>query len=130
MPLTLMYSERAREQIATFKRKGEASPETFHGKTWNALRRLLEDVISNPDHALMPKNALRDDLRGIQRDKLGRWRVFYVVSTARGIAAVLYVGWRKEGDRDDAYAEMTRLVTGGEFDLFLEEIGLPRRGRR
>jgi hypothetical protein len=118
------YSTRAASQLAEYKAMAEKSPDSKHGKLWSSIRRKITDVISDPDHATAPPNALRDDLRGTYRNKIGRIRIFYITSRKANKAAVLYIGWRKEGDKHDAYTEFARLLRNGEFDIVFKEIGV------
>ena len=42
--------------------------------------------------------------------KKGRFRVFYDIDETRRIIRILHVGFRKEGDKRDAYREFQRLI--------------------
>ncbi len=53
---------------------------------------------------------LTDELAGYRRIKKGRYRVFYQVDEARRLVSILFVGFRKEGDRRDAYREFQKLI--------------------
>jgi mRNA-degrading endonuclease RelE of RelBE toxin-antitoxin system len=53
---------------------------------------------------------LTDDLAGYRRLKKGRYRVFYDIDEGRRVIRILHIGFRKEGDRRDAYREFQRLI--------------------
>lgn len=53
---------------------------------------------------------LTDELAGYRRLKKGRYRVFYQVDEVRRVVSILFVGFRKAGDRHDAYREFQRLI--------------------
>jgi len=42
------------------------------------------------------------------------------------IAIVLMLGFRKEGDHNDAYVEIVRRIRRGEFDEQFREVGIAR----
>ena len=62
-------------------------------------------------HALPHRDGtrLKDELAGYRRVKKGRRRIFYEVDEGRSLISILYVGFRKAGDRHDAYREFQRL---------------------
>lgn len=39
---------------------------------------------------------------------------------------LLWVGYRKEGDKNDAYEEMRRRMKNGDFDVHFEELGIKK----
>jgi hypothetical protein len=41
-------------------------------------------------------------------------------------AVVLFIGYRKEGDKHDAYVEFERHLKRGAFDQQFAELGLPK----
>ena len=66
------------------------------------------------------------NLSGVRRAKLGRERVFFLASREKQLAIVLMLGFRKEGDRSDAYVEIVRRIRRGEFDKQFLEAGVDK----
>ena len=62
-------------------------------------------------HALPYREGtrLKDELAGYRRVKKGRHRIFYAVDEERSLIIILHIGFRKAGDRHDAYREFQRL---------------------
>jgi hypothetical protein len=58
--------------------------------------------------------------------KKGRIRVFYAASSERARAVVLLLGYRKQGDKRDAYAELERLLRRKDFDRVFEDLGVKK----
>jgi hypothetical protein len=91
---------------------------------------LLLEVIANEDHAFSPATALGRrgpvNLSGVRRAKLGRERVFFLASRQKQLAIVLMLGFRKDGDRNDAYVEIVRRIRRGEFDEQFCEAGIAK----
>ena len=106
------------------KRRADKSPGSSHAKLYAGFRGLCADVIAHPERSMARENALSRDLKGIMRDKVTRFRVFYVVSAKLRVATVLFIGFRKEGDKNDAYAEFERRLRRGEFNLIFDEMGI------
>jgi hypothetical protein len=84
----------------------------------------LDELI--PGHALDNQFALgqRSGVRlaGIYRTKVGRLRIFWIASSAKQRAIVLFIGYRKEGGKKDAYTEFIRRLQAGEFDHYFGEL--------
>ncbi|MEY4510529.1 MAG: Toxin with endonuclease, of toxin-antitoxin system [Pseudomonadota bacterium] len=105
------------QQIERFRKTGaQAQMKTL-------LERIRDVLATNPcdEHY-----RLRDELRCVQRLKLGRFRLFFIYSTPLQRVSVLYIGFRKEGDTADAYEEFGRLLKRGYFDNMFAELGLSR----
>jgi mRNA-degrading endonuclease RelE of RelBE toxin-antitoxin system len=102
----------------------EHAPGTQLTGLYNAVLEIIEKVIGESDLALLPKNHLRPPLSPVLRIKKGRFRLFYIASTERQAATVLFLGQRKEGDKRDAYIEFTRHLKRGAFDRQFAELGL------
>jgi hypothetical protein len=130
MALQLKTSQYAAEQIKQTRANAEARPNSAHDAKWRALKKLLQEIVSNEDHALSAATALGRrgslNLAGIRRAKLGRERIFFVASREKQVAIVLMLGYRKEGDRNDAYVEIVRHIRRGEFDEQFREAGIAK----
>lgn len=128
--LQLKTSQYAAEQINQARANAEARPNSAHDAKWRALKKLLQEVVSSEDHALSAATALGRrgpvNLAGVRRAKLGRERVFFLASREKQIAIVLMLGFRKEGDRNDAYVEIVRHIRRGEFDEQFREAGITK----
>lgn len=88
------------------------------------------EVVADEENAFSPAAALGRrgpvNLSGVRRAKLGRGRVFFLASRQKQLAIVLMLGFRKEGDRNDAYVEIVRRIRRGEFDDQFREIGIAK----
>jgi hypothetical protein len=128
--LQLKSSQYAAEQINQARANAEARPNSAHAAKWRALSKLLLEVIANEDHAFSPATALGRrgpvNLSGVRRAKLGRERVFFLASRQKQLAIVLMLGFRKDGDRNDAYVEIVRRIRRGEFDEQFREAGIAK----
>ena len=94
-PYALAILDLAREAI-------EALPEKD--------RSILEDalhIIQAVPHR--EGTRLNDELSGYRRLKKGRYRIFCKIDEPCHAVRILYVGFRKAGDRHDAYREFQRL---------------------
>lgn len=124
--LAVRCSERARLHFKALRERAEASPGTEHAKLWEAIKKAIREGLSHPHIAFSPSQALRGDLNGIWRDKLGRFRFFYIGSEAKQQVTFLNIGWRKDGSPDDAYEEIKKLLRRTEFDPLFAELGLTK----
>ena len=92
---------------------------------YTALRACLDELI--PRFALDRRFALAEHdgvrLSGIYRDHVGRLVVFWIASSEKKLAIVLFVGYRKEGDQKDAYRAFARHLRAGSFEKYFEELG-------
>lgn len=120
----------ALQQIAGLKAKAEAKPESADATLWRGVKRVLGVILPDPEHALAPEHALKkkpkQDFRGIYRCKFGRYRVFWIASRKVEKVVVLFIGYRKAGDKGDAYADLSRLLRGEAFDAAFEELGVSK----
>lgn len=105
------------EQLGRLKKTG--AQEHLRKLMVRLKERLSEDPTSEA-------YKLRDNLACLRRFKSGRFRVFFIYSEELQKVTLLYVGYRKEGDPSDAYAEVESLLTRGCFDGCLEELGIER----
>lgn len=128
--LQLKASQYATEQIKQARVNAEARPNSAADAAWRALKKLLHEVVTNEDLAFAAATALGRrgpvNLAGVRRAKLGRQRVFFLASREKQLAIVLMLGFRKEGDRNDAYVEIVRRIRRGEFDEQFREAGITR----
>ena len=128
--LQLKTSQYAAEQIHQARASADARPNSAHDAFWRALKKLLHEVVTNEDLAFAAATALGRrgsvNLAGVRRAKLGRQRVFFLASREKQIAIVLMLGFRKEGDRNDAYVQIVRHIRRGEFDEQFREAGIAR----
>ena len=69
----------------------------------------LENDPENQGRALLDEFAVRRRIPAA-----GRYRVIYSVQRLRRVVAVLAVGIRREGARDDIYRTLARLIRRGE----------------
>lgn len=127
MPLLISCSAEAAKQLGEMKAKAEANPTGANASAYNAIAKVIKDVISNHDLAFLPQHMLRGDLAGVFRVKgFGRGRVFYLASSSSQRAIILMIGYRKEGDKRDAYEVIRRLLRKGAFDAHFAELGVSK----
>jgi len=92
---------------------------------YSALRACLDELI--PRFALDRRFALTEHdgvrLNGIYRDHVGRLVVFWIASSDQNVAIVLFVGYRKDGDANDAYRALARHLRAGSFEGYFKELG-------
>jgi mRNA-degrading endonuclease RelE of RelBE toxin-antitoxin system len=90
---------------------------------YNALRTLLDKAI--PNYPFDLKFALGNRagvrLNGIYRGKIGRLRVFWIASSTKQEIIILFIGYRKSGDKKDAYEQFVRYLKAGIFDHHFDE---------
>ena len=67
-------------------------------------------IIQSVPHG--PGTQLTEDLYPYRRLKKGRWRIFYRIDETEKLIRVLFVGFRKEGDKKDAYRLFRKLIGG------------------
>ena len=126
MPLILSYSAEAVAQLGAAKTKAEAKPSGGHAANYNALRKIIEEIVADPQFAFAHQNMLRGQLANVLRVKHGRERIFYIASSKLGRACVLLIGYRKSGDKNDAYEVFQRLLRRGSFDAHFAELGVTK----
>ncbi|MEK6608518.1 MAG: hypothetical protein AABZ30_12735 [Myxococcota bacterium] len=108
--------------------EGGVDGHTTHATIYRYLVRLIERLRADPFH---PSFRLKHDLAGIFRDKFGRMRIFWAASSERRRVVVLLFGYRKEGDRKDAYEVPRRVLRSPELAPSFEWVGArnPHRPR-
>lgn len=113
------------------KENNASRPQSAEAMLYRAIKAAVEGVLSDPVHCADAKHQLRGDLAGICRLKIGyasRYRVFFIYSTEHRQTRLLWVGYRRAGDRRDAYEEFARRLANGEFDDQFRELGKKRPG--
>jgi len=122
---SVTYSGEAAAQLEEAKEKALANPNGAHAAYYESVVKIVKEVIANPDLSISPQNMLKSSLAGVLRVKVGkRYRVFYLASSTRGRAIVLLFGYRKNGDKNDAYRVFERLLHRGVFDAYFTELGV------
>ena len=63
----------------------------------------------------------------IYRVKKGRIRICYIGRSDQKRIIVLYISDtpRKEGDVNDPYAVLSRMLRSGDYDTFFDDLGIP-----
>lgn len=125
MKLEVTYSPLARDALAKMK---AARPDSAQSVAYRGLSEVIRCIVSDSDIAFLPQFRLKRDLVGILRVKKGRLRLFYIASSQKGRAIVLMIGYRKAGDKNDAYEELSYLLKRGAFKPQFDELGLPMPG--
>jgi mRNA-degrading endonuclease RelE of RelBE toxin-antitoxin system len=91
--------------------------------------RMVEEALDKiiPHDPFSRDRALVGPLSGIFRVKKGRIRICYIGSSSKSRIIVLYVSDtpRKDGDVNDPYKILTKLVKAGKFDPLFDKIRLP-----
>jgi|HubBroStandDraft_2_1064218.scaffolds.fasta_scaffold469942_2 mRNA-degrading endonuclease RelE of RelBE toxin-antitoxin system len=129
MPLSVWYSSPAATQISEMKARSAASPGSSNATVWNGVRRILQDALTNPVIAFARDHGCREgqhDFGNVFRFKVGRYRIFYIGSSTLQRLIVLFIGYRKDGDKHDAYAELSRRLKSTEFDDVFKELGVKK----
>lgn len=120
-------AEPAAAQLKEWRARALVKPRSAAGKLWKSVREVLDDWLTDPELALAHKHALTDDLKNVFRIAFGaRMRLFYLVSSRRRRVVVLLIGYRKDGDKNDAYEVLRRRIKAGEFDAIFEELGVEK----
>jgi hypothetical protein len=124
MPLRVLYSPVAAEQLGKMRELATKRPNSSHETAYNAHVHVIRAVICNEELATLPQNRLSGDLKGVLREKPGkRNRLLYIASLERSCVCVLMLGRRKDGDKKDAYAVFKKMLRRGDFDRQFEELG-------
>lgn len=122
MPVTVEGSPEIRAQIAELK---EHPNSKAHRQLLKCLERCAKELL--PQHAHNPNHMLSGPLRGVVwRVKQGRLRVFYATTVTSAVAILLFIGFRKDGDKNDAYKVLDRRIRAGDFDPQFAQLGVAR----
>ncbi len=80
----------------------------------------MDEVLDKliPHDPFVPERGLAGFLSGIYRIKKGRLRICYIGDSKTRKITVLYISDspRKQGDANDPYRVLTKLVKSGKFD--------------
>ena len=119
----LRYSNVAQDYVkqikeSAFDKDGKRKTGNRHLAVYDGLKNLFEDII--PYRALDPTFTLETkhgiSLGGVNRAKQGRLRIYWIASSAKRLVYILFIGYRKEGDRKDAYRKFVAHLRRGSFD--------------
>jgi hypothetical protein len=120
-----------RPLLTAWKRAHRDRPQSAEALTYLAVRSAVERVLASPTHSLDSKHQLRGELAGVRRLKLGpssRYRLIYITSEKHKKSIILWIGYRKAGDKRDAYTVLTKMLRAGQFDSQFEEVEMQRPG--
>jgi mRNA-degrading endonuclease RelE of RelBE toxin-antitoxin system len=95
--------------------------------------RMVEEALDRiiPHDPVAVDRSLGGPLAGIYRVKKGRMRICYIVNREdRRIIVVLISELRKDGDANDPYRVLQRMLNSGKLDDLLAAIRLPATGTR
>lgn len=115
--------------LRAYKQFNATNPQRREAILYRVVKSAVEAVISDPAHAMDSAHRLTGNLAGVRRLKFGpesRYRLFYLCAPEKGRSILLWLGYRKAGDKNDAYAEMARRVGRGDFDEQFKDLGIPR----
>jgi len=125
--LGVAYTLAASTQISQYKAEALAHPSKYQAALYEAIKKAITDIVASEDLAFHRQFALGGDLAGIRRVKvMKRFRVFFIASSSKKAARVLLIGFRKAGDKNDAYKDLGRRLINGEFDHAFAEIGMTK----
>ena len=109
-----------------------AAGDTGNSKT--TAFRMIEEILDKiiPHDPFSPDRALAGKLSNMFRVKKCRIRVAYIVSSKKRRIVVLFISdtLRKEGDVQDPYEILTKLITSGQFDTFFGELGVKNPAKK
>lgn len=124
--IAIRAHQRLAEQLSEWREVIEknADSQTREALTYAAVRAAIDRVIRDPEHA--GNQRLTGDLFPVCRIKLGpktRDRLFYIVNVEKRQARLLFLGYRREGHRKDAYEVFRKRLKRGDYDTLFREIG-------
>ena len=109
------FTPEAQKQVDDLRERAARSPNTAHAAAWRAIECDLDLLANSDDFVQSPRH--RCNRGSVFRTKPAvRARLFYIYSSASRRVTVLMLGFRKAGDKKDAYAELARLLKAGRFD--------------
>lgn len=119
------FTVRVAPDLAARLADAKANATGAQRQLYTCIKRCAVDFL--PEHALLGHNHLSGPMRGIVfRTKAGRLRVFYTLSVAAKLVILLDVGYRKDGDKHDAYEVLKRRIRAGAYDEQFAECGHQR----
>jgi hypothetical protein len=124
VPLVVKMAPLARAQLGEYEQRALSAPMGAWATVWSGLHQFITKVLPVGELALHRGNY--SGIPGVFRLKQGRYRMFYLVSTQLRQVVILSVGYRKAGDKNDAYAELRRHIAAGVFDPQFEELAVKK----
>lgn len=100
--------------------RGKKSPEA---NLYLISRKAIESQVLHPEYTLTGRTSLQH-LSPMRRVKMGKYRLVYVACKKKKIVILLYVGRRRDGDKNDVYKVVKGLKERGRFDEEFAEVGL------
>ncbi len=125
MPFAVERSREADRIISAMQTAAEQNPQGAQAVVWRQVDRILGKVLTTDD-ALERTHGLRPPLSNVFRIKFGRARIFYIASSKTQRLVVLFIGYRKRGDKNDAYEDFTRQLKRGSWDHWFKELGVTK----
>ena len=122
----------ASQQFRDLKERAAKSPDSTHGKLWNAICQTVREKLPLPMVALSARHALENkkyNFANIYSCGFGRNRILYLASSEKRQVTILMTGYRKSGDAHDVYEELYRQLHGGAFDTIFLELGVAKPPR-
>ena len=94
-------------------------------KHFRIIQEALDTII--PHDPFQAKRALSGTLAKIYRVKKGRIRICYIGRSDQKRIIVIYISDtpRKEGDINDPYAVLSKILRSGDCNTFFDELGIP-----
>ena len=113
---------RAFEQAQECVKRGDAANTKV--KHFRIIQEALDTII--PHEPFHPKRALSGKLAKIFRVKKGRIRICYIGRSDQKRVIVIYISEtpRKEGDSNDPYAVLSRILRSGDCNSFFDDLGI------
>lgn len=121
--LSIGYSAIAQSQLTEMKDRALSNPSGADATVYNGIKRIIEHFWT-PALFSQREAWLRKPLANVGRSKWGRFRIFFIASSQQQRIVVLFIGYRKEGDKKDAYEEFSRLLKRGSFDDIFQALGV------
>jgi hypothetical protein len=127
-PLDVERSERFRATVAWLQERVSKKPHGAHATMLNAIEHHITNCVAVSNICFGSQTYLRGDLAGVLRVKVGkRGRLFFIASANKKKAWILHFSdHRKDGDKNDAYAEFSRLLRTSEFDPLFADLELTK----
>jgi len=114
--------------LQEWKRRNRERPQCAEAILYRAIKAAVDTVLSSAEKVDAPQHKLRAPLTNVCRLKPGpasRYRLFFIFSLKHRKSIVLWIGFRKEGDRKDAYTQFTKMLQKGTFDEQFRELEIP-----
>lgn len=104
--------------------EGKGDPTNSACTTFRMVQEAIKVII--PRNPIDKKYALSGPLSNIFRIKKGRYRICWVASSEYKIISIIFISetLRKEGDTNDPYRILTKMVMTGELDPIFDKLGI------